>query len=175
MTKIAKAAGTLLAAILVAAMPSAWAQKSAEPLESRLEARKVVVVDGKESFADANAARPGDVIEYLATYRNTGSGAITGLLATVPIPANTEYVPDSARPAGAQASLDGRTYAAVPLRRTVTRDGKRIEEQVPYREYRYLRWSAGTLGGGKTLAFTARVRVVDDRTPSEPGSKGGGR
>lgn len=169
-----KAAGAILAACLAAA-PAAWAQKGSDPLESMLAARKVVVVDGRDTFADANAARPGDVIEYLATYRNTGSGPITGLQATVPIPGNTEFVPGSARPAGARASLDGRTFADIPLKRVVTRNGQRIEEQVPYREYRYLRWTAGTLESGKSLVYTARVRVVDDRTPSEPGSKGGGR
>lgn len=169
-----RAAGAILAAFL-AATPGAWAQQGAAPLESRLAARKVVVVDGRDTFADANAARPGDVIEYLATYRNTGASALTGMQATVPIPANTEFVPGSARPAGAKASLDGRAYADIPLKRTVTRDGKQVEEQVPYREYRYLRWTAGELGGGKTLVYTARVRVVDERTPGEPGSKGGGR
>jgi len=174
MVHFARAAGALLAAFLAAA-PAAQAQQGGAPLESRLAARKVVVVEGRDAFADANAARPGDVIEYLATYRNTGSSPITGLEATVPIPGNTEFVPGSARPAGARASLDGRNYADIPLKRTVTRGGKQVEEQVPYREYRSLRWTAGELGGGKTLVFTARVRVVDDRAPGEPGSKGGGR
>ena len=174
MVNSVRAAGAILAALLAAA-PAAWAQQGAAPLESRLAARKVVVVDGRDTFADANAARPGDVIEYLATYRNTGASALTGMQATVPIPGNTEFVPGSARPAGAKASLDGRAYADIPLKRTVTRDGKQVEEQVPYREYRYLRWTAGELGGGKTLAYTARVRVIDERTPGEPGSKGGGR
>lgn len=172
MVNSVRAAGAILAAFLAAA-PAAWAQQGAAPLESRLAARKVVVVDGRDTFADANAARPGDVIEYLATYRNTGASALTGMQATVPIPANTEFVPGSARPAGAKASLDGRAYADIPLKRTVTRDGKQVEEQVPYREYRYLRWTAGELGGGKTLVYTARVRVIDERTPGEPGSKGG--
>jgi hypothetical protein len=41
------------------------------------------------------------------------------------------------------ASLDGSAFAAVPLKRTVTRGGKPVEEQVPYREYRAIRWLAG--------------------------------
>jgi uncharacterized repeat protein (TIGR01451 family) len=167
--------GCLALMLAVLAPAAAMAQKPAEPLESRLDARKVVLVDGRESLVDAAAVRPGDLIEYVATYRNTGKGAITGLQATVPIPPQTEFVPGSARPAQAQASVDGRNFAAIPLKRTVTRAGKQIEEQVPFREYRALRWFAGELVGGSTAAFTARVRVIDDRAPSEPGSKGGGK
>ncbi len=130
---------------------------------------------GRESLADAADAKPGDVIEYVATYRNTGKAAVTGMQATMPVPPQTEFIAGSARPAQAKASLDGRSFADIPLKRTVERDGRRIEVEVPYREYRYLRWFAGELGGGKSAAFTARVRVIDDRAPDEPGSKGGGK
>lgn len=172
MTRTLTATALMLAFALLGP-GAALAQRAADPLESRLEARKVVIADGRETLADAATVKPGDVIEYVATYRNTGTRPITGLQATVPVPPDTEFVPGTARPAQAQASLDGRTFAAIPLKRMATRNGRQVEEQVPYREYRYLRWTAGELGSGKALAFTARVRVVDDRTPSEPGSKGG--
>jgi uncharacterized repeat protein (TIGR01451 family) len=174
MTKIETLARVLIAALLAAA-PVALAQRVGDPLESQLSARKVVVAEGRETLVDAASARPGDVIEYVATYRNTGKSPIRGLQATLPIPQQTEFIPGTTRPAESKASLDGRTFADIPLKRKVTRDGKQIEEQVPYREYRALRWFAGELGGEKTMAFTARVRVVDDRNPSEPGSKAGGK
>lgn len=168
-------AALMALAVGLAAAPAVVAQGTGGPLESRLEARKVIrAADGKESLAAADAAKPGDVIEYVATYRNGGAGAITGLQATMPIPPGTEFIPGTTRPATAAASLDGRAFSPIPLRRTVTRDGKQVAEPVPYREYRALRWNARELGGGKELAFTARVRVIDDRTPGEPGSKGGG-
>jgi uncharacterized repeat protein (TIGR01451 family) len=148
-------------AIAVTASPHAAAQKAPDPLESRLVARKVVTVEGRESLVDAASARPGDVIEYVATYRNGGKATIRGLQATLPIPPQTEYLPGSARPARAQASTDGRTFADMPLKRTVTRNGAQVEELVPYREYRALRWNAGELGGENSLAFTARVRVSE--------------
>ena len=168
--KILTAMWVVLALASIAAAP-AFAQKAADPLESRLVARKVVVVQGRESLADAGAAKPGDVIEYVASYRNTGKDAITGLQATMPIPSHTEYLPGTARPAKARASLDGQLFAGIPLKRSVTRDAKLVEEPVPYREYRYLRWLAGELRGGKSVSFTARVRVVDDRPSNEPGSR----
>jgi uncharacterized repeat protein (TIGR01451 family) len=171
-----KSLGAAMAVLALAAMavPAAWAQKPAEPLESRLVARKVVVADGKETLVEAANAKPGDVIEYVATYRNTGKDGLTGLQATMPIPPETEYIPGTARPAQAKASVDGRAFADIPLKRTVTRNGKQVEEQVPYREYRALRWLAGELGGGKSATFSARVKVADDRPPGEPGSKAGG-
>lgn len=165
------------ALVLAGSALQAAAQTAApQPLESRLEARKVVTAaDGKEALAAAESARPGDVIEYVATYRNTGKGALTGLQATMPIPVNTELLPGSIRPATARASLDGRAFADIPLKRKVRRDGREVEEAVPLREYRYLRWSPGELGGEKSLAFTARVRVIDDRPPADAGRSAGAK
>jgi uncharacterized repeat protein (TIGR01451 family) len=164
------ARGAILALMLGCGLAEA---QQGGPIETRLEARKVVrAADGKEGFAEAAAARPGDVIEYTATYRNTSKQAVRDLEATLPIPPNTEYVPGSAKPAAVKASVDSRNWGTPPLVRKVVRDGRSIEEQVPVREYRYLRWFPGELGGEKAVSFTARVRVVDDLTPSEPG-KGG--
>jgi uncharacterized repeat protein (TIGR01451 family) len=151
-------------AILALAMAcsAAHAQQKG-PLESTLEQQKVVrAADGSESRAAASSVRPGDVIEYVATYRNTGRAPITDVAATMPIPPNTEFVAGSARPASGKASVDGTTYAPIPLVRKVMRDGKAIEEPVPTREYRYLRWSAPSLGANETARFTARVRVLED-------------
>lgn len=146
-------------AVLVAAGPL-HAQQGG-PVETRLEARKVVrAADGQESFAPAGDAKPGDVIEYVAAYRNPTRQAVSGLEATLPLPPNTEFVPGSARPSAAKASVDARAWGDLPLTRKVIRDGREIEEQVPVREYRYLRWFPGELGGEKTLTYTARVRVV---------------
>jgi uncharacterized repeat protein (TIGR01451 family) len=155
------AAALAAMAIAFTASPFAAAQKAPDPLESQLVARKVVTAEGRESLVDAASAGPGDVIEYVATYRNAGKDAIRGMQATLPIPAQTEFIPGSARPAKAQASTDGRTFADMPLKRTVTRNGVQVEEQVPYREYRALRWNAGELGGESSKIFSARVRVSD--------------
>ena len=162
-----------LVALSLFAAPAAFAQKAGGPLQSRLVAHKVVVAEGRERLVEATAAKPGDLIEYVATYRNAGEDAITGLQANLPIPSQTEFVPGTARPAQAKASLDGRTFADIPLKRTVERDGRRIEEQVPYREYRALRWIVGELGGGKSADFAARVKVMDDGPPVEPVSREG--
>lgn len=155
----------LVAGAIALASAGALAQKAPAPLESRLVARKVVVEGGRENLVDAREARPGDVIEYVATYRNTGTVAIRDLEATLPIPKDTEFVAGSSRPAGARASTDGQAFAAVPLKRKAKRaDGREVDEPVPLADYRALRWSAGELGAGRSLAFTARVRVTDERS-----------
>ena len=152
------------------------AQKAGSEVETRLEARKVVTAaDGKETFAAADQAKPGDVIEYVATYRNTTRQPIRDLDGTLPIPQQTEFLPGTQAPAQASASLDGRTYAPLPLTRKVQRDGRTVDEPVPAREYRFLRWHADTLGAGTSVAFSARVRVIDDRNTGPPAGRGGGR
>lgn len=166
-----------LAAVLALGATPALAQRAAEPLETRIEQRKVVVTDGRERLESAEIVKPGDVIEYVATYRNVGKGAITGLVATLPVPSETEYLPGSAKPAGATASLDGVKFAAIPLKRKVrSAEGKDIEQLVPYTEYRALRWNAGELGAQKSVAYTARVKVLDDAPAAgAAGAKGGGK
>ena len=166
----------LAAAILAAAFAHAQtAPKANGPLETRLEQQKVTrAADGREVLVAADAVRPGEVIEYTATYRNTGRQPLRNVEATLPIPPNTEFVPGSLKPANAKASLDGRAFADMPLKRRVTRDGRQVQEEVPVREYRALRWYPGELAPEKTVAYTARVKVIEDRTPGAPG-QGGGR
>lgn len=154
--------------------PAAWSQapKANGPLASELQARKVVTAaDGKEAFVSAEAAKPGDVLEYTATFRNTGKTTLTKVEATLPIPANAEYIPGSAKPANAKASDDGKRFGDLPLKRVVKRNGADVEEIVPVREYRQLRWAPVDLGGEKSASYTARVKVIDD-VPVTPGSPG---
>lgn len=151
------------AAIFLCAAAPLHAQKAAsEPVTVTLEQRKVVrSADGSESFAGAELTRPGDVIEYAATYRNTTTRMMRDLEATLPIPAHTELVPGSARPATVRASLDAREFAALPLKRRTVVDGREKIEAIPYREYRFLRWEPVHLGAAASITFTARVKVLE--------------
>ncbi len=168
-----KAFATVFGAMLVAlALAAPAQQKAASPLESKIEQRKVVRdAAGAESLVAADNVKPGDVIEYVATFRNTGKQPLARLEATLPIPANTEYLPGTARPANAKASVDGKSFGDLPLKRVVKRAGADVEESVPAREYRYLRWFPGELGGDKAVSYTARVRVLDERSPTDPGGR----
>ncbi len=128
---------------------------------SQLSAVKVTAsADGKEVFAPAPSVKPGELIEYRVDYRNKGDESARALEVTLPIPVGLEYLPSSAQPAGARASLDGKAYQAMPLKRMVKgADGKEVEQLIPVAEYRFLRWSASDLAAGKTARYTARMRV----------------
>jgi hypothetical protein len=72
-----------------------------------------------------------------------------------------EYLPETAKPAPAMASLDGRNFEPFPLKRTVMLpDGTKKEEAIPYSEYRALRWALGDLDSGKATLVSARARLA---------------
>jgi uncharacterized repeat protein (TIGR01451 family) len=125
-----------------------------------LTAQRVTKAQGKEVLVAADQAKPGELIEYRALYRNDGANEAKGLMATLPIPRGTQYVAGSATPRGVEASLDGRTFAPVPLTRSVkTADGRTVVQEVPVSEYRTLRWPLGVLPTKQSRTVAARVRV----------------
>ena len=142
------------------AAASSPAKPAAGSVAVELTAQRVTKAQGKEVLAPADEARPGELIEYRALYRNDGAGEARGLMATLPIPRGTQYVAGSALPRRVEASLDGRTFAAVPLKRTEkTPDGRTIVQEVPVAEYRALRWPLGALPSRDQRTVSARVRV----------------
>jgi len=131
-------------------------------VQIQLTAHRVQKNDrGIEVLAPAEEIKPGQLVEYRAVYTNQGAKGVEKLLATLPIPAGTELVASTAAPAGPMASLDGSSYAPMPLRRKVRlADGREVTRDVPLSEYRYLRWSLGTLGPEQEKTVKARVRVT---------------
>ena len=153
----------LLTALLIWATPI---QTQAEDLTINLVANRVERrADGSEWLQPAAKANPGDTIEYSAHYKNQSKGSISNLQPMLPIPYGMEYIPASAHPAPVAASLDGKSFATIPLKRNVKlTDGKIQEQEVPASEYRALKWSVKELAAGKSAILSARVRL----TTSEP-------
>lgn len=147
--------------------------QSANEVASTLTVNRVVAQpDGKEVRESATTAKPGDVLEYVAEYRNTGKAPVKKLEATLPIPVGTDYVADSANPAGAWASLDGTKFEPMPLKRKVKQpDGKVVEQLVPYVEYRFIRWPPQDLGTGKSLSYSAKAKMTADTAPAASPAK----
>jgi uncharacterized repeat protein (TIGR01451 family) len=126
---------------------------------------------GKEKFESADKARPGDVIEYKAVYRNTGKKTAANVLATIPVPLGTGYIPGSAKPVKTVASVNGTDYAPVPLKKKVSLpSGKEEMREVPYEEYRFIRWELKSLEPGKSATFSMRVRISTTQ-PETPAAK----
>jgi len=125
-----------------------------------LQAFQVVNTAKEVKLVPTTRANPGDTIEYQVTYRNNGSTAAKQTKAVLPVPAGgMAYLPDTASPAKVEASLDGKTYAAVPLKREVVREGKKVTETVPATEYRFLRWDLGDLPPGQAATVKSRMRL----------------
>ena len=150
---------------------SAYAEPPQDVLVT-MEVKKVVKGDdGKEMLQSADQAKPGDILQYTATYTNKTNKVWRDLEATIPIPGYTEYVPASSRPAGAKASLDGQSFQSIPLRSKVKQaDGKEITQLIPYGEYRALRWFVGKLSENQELKFSTRVKVLSNEAPVAPGA-----
>ena len=126
-----------------------------------LQANRVTTTNGREVLVSAAQAKPGETLEYRAVYTNQGKQDVRQLMATLPIPAGVEYLPRTAAPATVFASIDGKTYAAVPLtRKERTADGREEIREIPVSEYRFLRWAVGTLPAKQAATVTARMRVA---------------
>jgi uncharacterized repeat protein (TIGR01451 family) len=151
---------SLAAVVLLAAFePSLRAD--APDLKANLLAQLVVTDGGKETFLPAEKAKPGDVIQYQAVYRNSGNAAARNVAVTLPIPTGLALVAESASPAAEQATRDGTKFAAVPLTQKVKNAAGVEEEQpVPLSDYRALRWTISELPAGGTTTVSLRARVL---------------
>lgn len=139
-------------------------------------ARVVVGEHGSEQLVTTEAVRPGDIVEYRATYTNQGDDSVRGLTATLPIPVDTNYLGLTATPENVEASTDGVTFARIPLMRKVKgADGKDRFEPVPATEYRVLRWQIGELAANASRSVAARVVVPASASVARQALPTGGR
>ncbi|MFN8586648.1 MAG: hypothetical protein U0704_02515 [Candidatus Eisenbacteria bacterium] len=153
--------GLLAVLAAVSSFGPAMAQTGTNPVHVALTAQRVQVVNGHETLVAADQAKPGETLVYRVTCSNDGRETVKSVMATLPIPSGLEYLPRTAAPAVVQASLDGRTFAPVPLvRRTRDANGREVVVEVPASEYRFLRWSVGTLAPKASRTVTARARVA---------------
>ena len=154
--------GFILAGITWVASASAAPATAKSDLAISLTAKKVVrQADGKEKLLPADRAFPGEVIQYDALYQNQSAKLLTNVSPTLPIPNGMVFVPESATPAPAETSLDGKKFQPIPILRKITMpNGEEKEEQVPATEYRALRWSVGDLAAGGKTTVTARTMLI---------------
>jgi uncharacterized repeat protein (TIGR01451 family) len=156
--RCARPCAVLLLAIGMAPVFAQGASEARPAVTVELTQTKVIQgADGKEQFVDAATVKPGDLLEYRATYTNRESTAINGVAANLPIPVGLEYQPKSAKPATLQvqaATQEGK-FSAEPLVRRIANQ----TTPVPYEDYRTLRWNLGQLPAGGQTMVSARVKV----------------
>jgi len=151
--------------LLACAFSNSNAVAGAQPKEAlaiELTMKRVVTdAKGNERLEDAPRIKPGDLIEYTAVYRNRSKQTLSGLKGSLPVPVGLEYVKRTAQPSSVLATADGSQYAAEPLLRTIKdKAGREQRVEVPYSDYRNLRWDIGDLGAGKKSVVSARMRVI---------------
>ncbi len=149
--------------VLASVDASKRALKSTEaPLEIKLARRKVIVIDGKETTQDAITAKPGDVLEDVATYTNKSGGVLKVPQVSLPVPQNTEIILNSVKPALAFASTDGVNFSPMPLNTKAKQaNGVEVVQPASLSQYRFLRWYPGQLAAGQSLVYSTRFKVSD--------------
>ena len=151
----------IVALTILPALSARVLAQAKSDLRVNLTAKKVVVSEGHESLTPAEKAKPGDLIQYEAVYQHSGKAAVKNLQATVPLPTGLAFAADSAKPAGAQASTDGKNFLPIPLTREVKKPDGTIEKQpVPLNDYRALRWTVAELSAGASTTVSLRARVI---------------
>ncbi len=153
--------GMMLCVLLQMGAAHAAGVAKKDPVEITLQQFKVVKRGQAEALESVDRVKPGEMIEYQAIYRNTTNHAIGNLQAILPVPANIEYLPNTAKPSAVEASVDGVSYAPVPLRRLVKLpNGQSVMRDVPVAEYRSLRWAIGDLAANQKVIVSARMRLA---------------
>nr|WP_274868110.1 hypothetical protein [Sinorhizobium meliloti] len=140
-------------------------QKPASPLSANLGVQSVEIGEGgKETFSPAEAAAPGDLLQYTGRYENVAKEPLSGLVIIGPIPSNTSFV-DAGRAVSLKAAfevlIDGESWQGVPAYKTVTlEDGTKSRVEAEASDYRQIRWRVSeALPPGATLVTTYRVQV----------------
>jgi uncharacterized repeat protein (TIGR01451 family) len=138
----------------------------AGPLESKMSAYLVVTDNnGKEVLKKTDSAAPGETIEYMLTYHNTGKTKLSALAVNGPIPPNTHFVQGSNTtqvPHAFKVSIDhGKSWDTEPVRRKQkSKEGKEVWVIIPPSEYTNIQWMAkNPIGPGEIQAYRYRITI----------------
>ncbi len=155
----------VLAALCFFASGAAWAQgaaasPSAEPrLATRLVMARVVMEGGTEKLTSAASIQPGDVLQYTAHLGNPTAATMRDVVASLPVPIGTQWLPTGEQPSTVLASVDGVVFAPMPLtRKLLLPNGQWKQVVVPLADIRHLRWPARPLAASES--FSTQVRVL---------------
>lgn len=129
--------------------------QAADALKMELQANKIVkTVKGETSYVAASDAKTGEIVQYRAIYTNLINQPVSDVTVTLPIPVNMTFTGE-AQPSSAQATIDGKNYADIPLMRRV--NGKLVK--VPFSEYKALRWNIKWLPARKSADVSLNTIV----------------
>ncbi len=146
---------------------SGYKQLSAaeNPVTTVLRLEKVTKDEkGKDVLTEVKQAKPGELLQYTVTVSNGTEKDIIDVMPVLPIPTGMKYVADSAKPSNAQASIDEKKYSDMPLKMKITnKKGKTEVVNVPYADYRSLRWKISKIKAFTSITVSARVTMLDNK------------
>lgn len=145
------------------------ADSNSPPAAIRIALNAFIVTQdrsGNETLLPTTHVKPGDLIEYQASYSNVSTQTIRQLKGVLPIPAGQmQFSQDSARPGQAQASVDGSHFDNIPLMQKYKLANGRVKiTPTPLEKYRALRWNFGDLAPGKIVKVSARMHVLESHS-----------
>jgi uncharacterized repeat protein (TIGR01451 family) len=135
----------------------------AEDVKVDLQVHLVQVdAQGQEILKPAQQASPGDILHYKVVCKNTGATLARNVFATLPVPARElVFLKDQSELNNLQASVDGKQFSALPLKKfTTTKDNRIVTTEVNPADYRFLRWNVGDLPSKGSATVYARMRVI---------------
>jgi uncharacterized repeat protein (TIGR01451 family) len=118
----------------------------------------------KTRLVPATSASPGEVLEYVLSYKNDGDEAATNAVIEDPIPKGTTFLANTATGENAEItfSSDGGKTFAVPVKLTyeIKLPSGGIERRVATpAEYTNVRWTVKQIAPGASGQVSFRVRV----------------
>jgi hypothetical protein len=161
----------LVAALLAAPALAGSAGAQNSPLKVTASTLLVTEVkdDSKtvEKLTDTanRGVSPGDLLQLQQRVENTSRAAVRQLKLNMAVPAATTFLGQQCDVDGVTAlfSIDGRTYAAEPLKKfvTVTENGQDVKKEVTVNpsEYTNVRWQLPELKGSGVVTCFIRVTV----------------
>ncbi|MDR6218971.1 hypothetical protein [Deinococcus soli (ex Cha et al. 2016)] len=129
-------------ALLTLAALSSAALASTSSVDFHLDRITVIQQSGLPTEVrerNPKQVHPGDLLEQVATARNASSSPLRDVRVTVPVPKGTTF--HSGDLTGSVISADGgKTFAAAPLKETVTEGGQTVTRVIPPNRYTHVRY-----------------------------------
>lgn len=127
-------------------------------VDAAVNAFVVRTVDGQEALEPVTAAtaiKSGDVVEYHGLFTNKGADRIRNMTVTLSLPQGAVFTGQADPALGALASVDNNRFLHMPIRANVNG----VVQNLPFDQYKALRWTIEDIGIGGTAVVKYRVTI----------------
>lgn len=127
-------------------------------VDAAVNAFVVRTVDGQETLEPVTAAtaiKSGDIVEYHGLFTNKGTDRVRNMTVTLSLPQGVSFTGQADPALGTKASLDNSRFVNMPIRANVNG----AIENLPFDQYKALRWTIEDIGIGATAVVKYRAKV----------------